>query len=295
MSQTIITARVYDQTLQLSSLPLIASGSRDVLQIRCEFDSSWTGYGKTGVFYRAGGPVYHAVFTSGLVTVPAEVLAEKGHFYFGIFGEADNTRTTEAVRLNVAQGAITEATGEVSEPTPDIYQQLLRAYGATEARVDALVAMKSAGGVTNYTLSDEYISGTIKSNGASALIDFTISQMSLVGGGHHYSDYCIIPALAPLGPVELRASNPDINVTMEAPGTEGWARLLIENVGNTMLTIDETVFVSAYYPLASVSIAELGDIRVGYNGARYATAGEAVRNQVEQLGNAIAILEATVE
>jgi hypothetical protein len=81
--------------------------------------------------------------------------------------------------------------------------------------------------------------------------------------------------------MELRCSNPDINVTLEMPSadSEGWARLLIENVGNNMLTTDEINTASTVYPLASVSIAELADVRVGRDGTTYASAGQAVRAQ----------------
>lgn len=281
MSQTIITARIYDQTVQITNLPLIASGSQGVLQIRCEFDSSWTGYGKTAVFYRNEGEVYHVPLVDNTATVPSEVLADSGHFFFGIMGVESNTRTTEVVRMEVAQGAITTATATPGEPTPDIYQQLLAAYGVMGSRVDELVAMRSTGGASSYSLSDEYIGGTIKTNGASALIDFTISELSLVGGGYHRSDYCIPPELAPLGQVYVDTSNPDINVTIEPNSTTGWARILIENVSSDMYTTDMVTTATAYYPLASVTISELADARIDYTGATHATAGAAIRAQTK--------------
>lgn len=285
MSQTIITARIYDQAVQIANLPLVASGSQGVLQIRCEFDSAWSGYGKAAVFYRDPKAVYHVQLVEGLATVPQEVLAAEGYFWFGIMGTADNTRTTEAVRLAVVQGAITEATAEPGEPTPNIYQQLLRAYGVVEGRLDEMVAMRGEAANT-HTLSDEYINGTIKTNGASAYIRFDITKMSLVAGGYHYSDYCILPALAPLGPVELRSSNPDINITIEGTLSEGWARILVENVGNAMLTTDMVTTAEAYYPLGSLYVPELADARVGYNGTSYNTAGAAIRAQVQAVASA---------
>lgn len=293
MSQTIITARVYDQAVQLANLPLVASGSQGVLQIRCEFDSSWSGYGKAAVFYKDESQVYHVPLVDDLATVPHEVLAEDGRFFFGIMGTADNTRTTEVVRINVVKGALAVSTAIPEEPTPHIYQQLLAAYGVAESRLDEMVAMRGEAANT-HNLSAEYIRGTIKTNGAAAYIRFDISQLSLGAGGYHYTDYCILPALAPLGPVFLDSSNPDINVTIEDTRSEGWARILIENVGNTMLTVDETIFVSAYYPLDSLYVSELADARVGYDSTNYATVGEAIRTQVEKAMQ-YSILAATVE
>lgn len=293
MSQTIITARVYDQAVQLANLPLVASGSQGVLQIRCEFDSSWSGYGKAAVFYRNPEAVYHIPLVENTATVPWEVLAEEGHFFFGIMGSADNTRTTEVVRINVAQGALTVATAEPGEPTPHIYQQLLAAYGVAEKRLDEMVAMRGEAANT-HNLSAEYVNGTIKTNGAAAYIRFDITQLSLVAGGYHYTDYCILPALAPLGPVQVESSNPEIDITIEEPNADGWARILIENVGNAMLTTDMVTTAEAYYPLNSVYIPELADARVGYDGTNYTTAGKAIRTQVEKAMQC-AILAATVE
>lgn len=125
MSNTLITVRVVDQTIQLANKPLIASGSQGVIQIQCTFDSLWDGYAVTGVFYRTKEEVYHVTERLNILTVPHEVLAKEGYFYFGLLGTADNTRTTEVIRLEVKQGAITEGMTP-PDPTPDIYTQLLQ-------------------------------------------------------------------------------------------------------------------------------------------------------------------------
>ena len=142
MSNTVITAQVVDQTIHLVNRPLIASGSKNVLQIRFNFCGLWEGYSKVAVFYKDGGPVYHVPIVDGIVTVPHELLSDKGYFFFGVMGAAENIRTTEVVLLNVAQGAITTATAEPEDPTPDIYSQLLAAYSLLEARVSNLARLE---------------------------------------------------------------------------------------------------------------------------------------------------------
>lgn len=292
MSNTLITARVNDQSLQLANTPLLASGSEGVLQIRCEFDALWDGYGKVGVFYRTEEVVYHKPVVDGVVTVPHEVLTEDGHFFFGLAGFSENTRTTEVLRVNVVKGAITSATAVPAEPTPTLYNQLLQGYDVLTGRMNELTAMKHPGGVTDYLISDEYILGSIRTNGSAAYIEFDITALALVGGGHHYSDYCIPPALQPLGflgsgSVELQTTNPDINVTLEYDASNdsanGWSRLLIENVSSDTYISDMVTRVYGYYPLESVSIAELADIRVDVEGTRHASAGAAVRAQISNL------------
>lgn len=285
MIYTTITANIIDQTMQLSNLPLLASGSVGVVKIECHFCERWEGYAKVGVFYVKPEEVFHIPLDGDVVTVPAEVLASAGGFFFGIAGVlGDTTRTTEELKLTIVKGAITTATSNPAEPTPDLYGQLLSSWAISNARINQIVKMGSGQGAIVHTLSDEYISGgRIVSNGTSAYIHFDLVGMSLIAGGYHYSDYCIIPALAPLGPIELKCSNPDLNVTLLAAEESGWARLLIENASSNYYDTDMVTSCEAYYPLASVSIAELADARVGHDGHEYETAGEAVREQVRAL------------
>ena len=84
MSNTVINAKIIDQKVQLTNIPLIASGSQGVLQIKCAFDDLWTGYQTTAVFFREEKDkvtdVFHVPVYLGLADVPHEVLKEEGVF-----------------------------------------------------------------------------------------------------------------------------------------------------------------------------------------------------------------------
>lgn len=126
MGKTVILARVVDQCLQLTNVPLLASGGIDEVQVHFTFCHLWTGLTKTAVFYRPGGDVFHILIDGGAATVPAEVMEASGEFFIGVFApDGTGRRTTQVQALTVEQGAITEATA-VPDPTPDIYSQLIR-------------------------------------------------------------------------------------------------------------------------------------------------------------------------
>lgn len=126
MSYTRIKVQVVDQTMQLTSLPALASGGVNENLVEFTFCPLWDGLGKTAVFYRDPSKVYHVVLANdNTCTVPAEVAAEAGAVYFGVFGaKGDQVRTSEVLTLTFEQGAIVSG-ALVSDPTPDIYQQLL--------------------------------------------------------------------------------------------------------------------------------------------------------------------------
>ena len=145
MSITVINARIIDQKVQLSNIPLIASGSQGVLQIECDFDDLWTGYQATAVFFREEKgkvtDVFHVPVYLGLAEVPPEVLKDEGHFFMGFMGVAENTRTTELIRLEVKRGAITEGVA-VPDPTPDVYTQLLEILNQSGIIPDATLTQE---------------------------------------------------------------------------------------------------------------------------------------------------------
>ena len=289
MSNTRIMAHVIDQTIQITNMPKLASGSVDVVQIYFNFCNLWDGYGKVAVFYKNEGEVYHIPVADGVATVPHEMLAEKGHFFFGVMGAGDNTRTTEVLRLNVEQGAITSATAETQEPPPDIYTQLLAAYGAAEhaiaverSRINELVAMRGAGNATEYEISGD-VSGTIAITGTSAYATLYTTSSVTIGPYETLSFDCIPPHLAPLGNAVLDVVGPPGIVSslyIPSDSESGYARLTLYN--STAETIREYFSFDGVYALASLNISELSDLRVGTDGTIYPTAGAAVREQLQK-------------
>lgn len=303
MSYTQFAAHIDDQTIRLSNLPVLASGNEGVVRILCDFCPLWNGYGKTAVFHRRDGAVYHIPLVENAVIVPQEVLADEGHFYFGIMGVADNVRTTEVVRIEVVRGAITTATAEPDDPTPDIYQQLVAAYGLAEARLNEVVAMRGTDNTATMTISDDYFNGNIRSNGTGAHIYIVIDGLSLVGYGEHISDEYRLPAaFAPLGNVVLSCNSPDLEVTCEITGSSSSSdgetyvlmRVRIRNLSSEYVQHYGPV-ADGYCPTAGIAIAELADLRIGADGKTYSTAGEAIRAQFLVLRAQIAQLTEAIK
>lgn len=140
---TSIKAYCIDQTLQVTSIPKLASGGENEIKVEVSFDEKWDGLGKTAIFYRTEKQVYHVVMTNDACIIPREVLVEPGHLYFGIIGiDGASVRTSEVVVLEVAQGSITGLNPLV--PLPDVYKQVVSAYGSVAASLAAEVSARMA-------------------------------------------------------------------------------------------------------------------------------------------------------
>jgi hypothetical protein len=338
MNPTTITARITDQRLQLVNEPLIASGAVGVVQIRFEFCGLWDGCGRTAVFYRDPATVYHVPVVDSLVTVPPEVLADEGVFYFGVAGvyECGSVRPTEVIKVKVARGAITTSTATPEDPAPDIYDQLLAAYGKMEkdladtyakmekdldeaydkmqedttlmhARLDEAIAMRSAEGAKVYTYDSSdpnigvnnftiYADGTIKTSGAIAEVSLSFVNMD-IPDMQTKRWYGLAAELAPLVGTTLKCYPSSLVASVQADDEIGGGPniAVYNNTGEDITTDDTSISVYGTYPLASVSVDELADLRVGADGTTYQTAGEAVREQIKNAGGSASVPPATSE
>lgn len=186
---TKIILQCIDKTLEPVSLPKLTSGGKKDIRLEVQFDESWNGYvGKTATFYRDKALVHHATMTSNSCEVPWSVIFNPGVVYVGVFGvNNDVLKTTEVLPLDICQGAIPGPSS--AEPIPDIYQQLLNAYGkmhaeqsVANARIDQLVA---GGTVNNAELLDVRVAGdgsTYASAGAAVRANHA-DLKGLVGAG----------------------------------------------------------------------------------------------------------------
>lgn len=141
--KTILNVECMDQELIVTNSPVIASGGVHENFIAFNFCEKWDGFGKTAVFYRNENNKYYSVVdVDGMCEIPHEVTANEGTMYFGVFGELNGiTKTSNILKYKVKQGAILVIS---EEPTPDIYQQLLSAYGQTNEAIAKETAERKA-------------------------------------------------------------------------------------------------------------------------------------------------------
>ena len=135
-----------DQLLQVTVSPKISSGEVNTVGIHVDFSDEWNNFGKNAVFYTSynSRDIYEIVMTNDECIVPSEVMKKSGTLYIGIRG-VNNTKvkTTSLVKLKISEGAPTGNSTEV-EPTPDVYQQLLTAYGKTDNSIKVEKAERQA-------------------------------------------------------------------------------------------------------------------------------------------------------
>lgn len=127
---SVIRVACTDQVLAFENTPVIASGGIEENFVQFTFCSAWDGFEKTAVFWRSEAEAYHNMLDeSNSCQLPPEVTGDEGVIYFGVFGvnAAGCRRTSNVLSYRIDKGAITIET-QPSDPTPDIYTQLLAKY-----------------------------------------------------------------------------------------------------------------------------------------------------------------------
>ncbi len=155
-------------------------------------------------------------------------------------------------------------------------------------RINELVALPTTVGAAPYVFEDEVLDVTAEITTSGAIAHIFVSISDLVLGEGESFNFVKIPAVfSPFDEqVTLTHSSfgEDVEVILFADAGAGVTMLTVENNG-TATTISGTA--TATYSLASILIPEITDIRVGYDGKEYETAGEAVRGQIGDLHQAM--------
>lgn len=113
------------QITWLEDPAVMYAGNKNIDSIMFSFCELWDGFVKTAIFYRNKDEAYQILLDeNNKCIIPPELSQENGLVYVGVIGDkGDKRRTTEPVCWYLREGIPTE--GLPSEPTPDIYQQIL--------------------------------------------------------------------------------------------------------------------------------------------------------------------------
>lgn len=145
---TCIKLKTLDQRLTVVQQPVLASGDVGTVHVEYELDSYWEGYTPSGTFYTGKQPenIYEQPLVGGVCVVPWEVLQEDGVLYIGLRGvdQAKRVKTAAPVRYRIEKGSPC-GTGTTSEPTPDVYQQILAVAGAAYDKAQSVEERADAG------------------------------------------------------------------------------------------------------------------------------------------------------
>lgn len=126
---TIIRMKCDGRMIRVIEKQIVATGDENEDVIVFEFSDDWDGYQKTAVF-RAGDESYHQLLDiNNSAVIPHEVLQESRTIKIGIFGVNDTSvKNSMLLHYNIVEGA-KSAKYSLSEPTLDVYAQILRNIG----------------------------------------------------------------------------------------------------------------------------------------------------------------------
>ena len=185
-----IYAVASDQVLSATILPKVACNNQNTVKLHVDFDSAWDGYAKSAVFYTSVDPTsYEVVLSSGECTIPHEVLADRGTLFIGVKGVKTATgevKTTTLIRFQLLPGTPSMV---VSDPTPNVYQQLMVAHSVESARIDNLAKLTNGSTTGDAELADIRVGadGIVYDNAGEA-IRKQVGTMGTGGKGYFYSE-----------------------------------------------------------------------------------------------------------
>lgn len=140
---SVIKIKVVDQTLTITSAPMISAGDINTDYIIFSFDSSWNNYGKTAVFYRDDFPedIYEsAIDTQGKAVVPREIMRTDGKVWIGVIGvNRNDVITSEVIWYEIVDG-VYSASLDSQSAEASTYAQMLTIAGQMQLLYNTLKA-----------------------------------------------------------------------------------------------------------------------------------------------------------
>lgn len=139
---TTIVALAQDQVLTATTAPKLACNNRNTVKLRVTFSTEWQSFtARSAVFTTSVNPTpYEAVLANGECTIPHEVLEDAGLLYIyvkGVNASTNSVKTTTPIAYKVQPGTPSLI---VSEPTANVYQQLLTQIATMHSRLSTAEA-----------------------------------------------------------------------------------------------------------------------------------------------------------
>lgn len=149
-------------------------------------------------------------------------------------------------------------------------------------RLDNLIAMRGSGnGYDTYTASGNGAVFEFRTNGVEVRVT---GKVSTTEAEQHYN-FALPEKYRPIDKIEVYRNNN--NAFWVDKGEDGQPPFIEGRIVRSGDPDGGNIEFTAVYQVDSVTIAELEDARVGYDGTSYATAGTAIRRQVGELAEMV--------